>query len=460
MEEEKKPKRKPAAPKKAAEPKIGANDKAPATPKQPRKKAAAAKPVAKAEKASAPAKPLRSKTTTAKSRGTASKAPVKKKAEPKTPFWAPFAKSDVSKPEQREERSFRKQNEREERPERPSRNSSPQRDSMSERPVRKSPPRREDGSERPSRTSPPRREEHSDRPSRPFAERQDRPTERPARGEGRFSNRDNQQERPDSGKRFSKPRPSDNPRAAERPAKAGKLNEPMRLNKFLAHCGIAARRQSADFVKKGLVSVNGEVEPNPSYPVQPGDEVRFKGQVVRLEGRKVYILMNKPKDIITSASDEKGRRTVLDLIGNKVEERIFPVGRLDRNTSGLLLLTNDGDLAEKLAHPSHNVQKVYHVTLDKPFHKQDFEKVQKGLKLEDGLAEVDSLHYVAGTKDELEISLHIGRNRIVRRIFEHLGYEVIKLDRTYYAGLTKKDIGRGHFRHLTDQEVIMLKHFK
>jgi 23S rRNA pseudouridine2605 synthase len=234
----------------------------------------------------------------------------------------------------------------------------------------------------------------------------------------------------------------------------------MRLNKYLAHCGVAARRQSAEFVKQGLVTVNGEVEPNPSYPVQPNDEVRFRGEVMRLEVRKVYILMNKPKDIITTASDEKGRRTVLDLIGNKVEERIFPVGRLDRNTSGLLLLTNDGDLAEKLAHPSHKVQKVYHVTLDKPFHKHDFDKVQKGLKLEDGLAEVDSLHYIPGTKDELEISLHIGKNRIVRRIFEHLGYEVIKLDRTYYAGLTKKDIGRGHFRHLTEQEVIMLKHFK
>jgi len=234
----------------------------------------------------------------------------------------------------------------------------------------------------------------------------------------------------------------------------------MRLNKFLAHCGVAARRQSAEFVKKGLVTVNGTVEPNPSYPVQLGDEVRYKGEVVRLEERKVYILMNKPKDVITTANDEKGRKTVLDLIGRKVEERIFPVGRLDRMTTGLLLLTNDGELAEKLAHPSHKVQKVYHVTLNRPFQKNDFEKVRKGLKLEDGIAQVDSLHYVEEGKDELEIGLHIGKNRIVRRIFEYLGYEVIKLDRTYYAGLTKKDIGRGHFRHLTEQEVIMLKHFK
>jgi 23S rRNA pseudouridine2605 synthase len=302
----------------------------------------------------------------------------------------------------------------------------------------------------------------TERPKRSYSSRPNGPTDRPSRGgEGRYSERDNQPDGPSEGRRFSKPRPSQaNANQSAKPVRPVKLDEPIRLNKFLAHCGVAARRQSAEYVKKGLVTVNGEMEPNPSYPVQPGDEVRFKGQVVRLEARKVYILMNKPKDIITTASDEKGRRTVMDLIGTKVEERIFPVGRLDRNTSGLLLLTNDGDLAEKLAHPSHNVQKVYHVTLDKPFHKQDFEKVQKGLKLEDGLAEVDSLHYIDGKKDELEIGLHIGRNRIVRRIFEHLGYEVIKLDRTYYAGLTKKDIGRGHFRHLSDQEVIMLKHFK
>lgn len=261
-------------------------------------------------------------------------------------------------------------------------------------------------------------------------------------------------------KRFTKRLPADHQSAPPRSAKPIQLTEPMRLNKFLAHCGVAARRQSAEFVKKGLVTVNGTVEPNPSYPVQLGDEVRYKGEVVRLEERKVYILMNKPKDVITTANDEKGRKTVLDLIGRKVEERIFPVGRLDRMTTGLLLLTNDGELAEKLAHPSHKVQKVYHVTLNRPFQKNDFEKVRKGLKLEDGIAQVDSLHYVEEGKDELEIGLHIGKNRIVRRIFEYLGYEVIKLDRTYYAGLTKKDIGRGHFRHLTEQEVIMLKHFK
>lgn len=238
------------------------------------------------------------------------------------------------------------------------------------------------------------------------------------------------------------------------------LDEPMRLNKFLAHCGVSARRQAADYVKNGLVTVNGEVERNPSYPVQPKDKVTFKGKLLKIEEAKVYILMNKPKDVITTASDEKGRKTVLDLLKNSVTERVFPVGRLDRQTTGLLLITNDGELAEKLSHPSHKVQKIYTVTLDKPLHRADIEKIQKGLELEDGIATVDSLHIVSENKKEIELGLHVGKNRIVRRIFEHLGYEVEKLDRTYYAGLTKKDIGRGHFRHLTEKEVIMLKHFK
>ncbi len=264
----------------------------------------------------------------------------------------------------------------------------------------------------------------------------------------------------------SKPMPRPIAKAHERttppPAKIIKRdpNEPMRLSKFVAHCGISARRQSGEYVKQGLVTVNGEVEKNPAYMVQPTDLVTYKGNPIKIEDKLVYILMNKPKDIITTASDEKGRKTVLDLIGDKVKERIFPVGRLDRMTTGLLLLTNDGDLAEKLSHPSHKVQKVYHVTLNKILNRPDFERLLKGLELEDGLAKVDTLHYAGERKNEVEIGLHSGKNRIVRRIFEHLGYEIEKLDRTYYAGLTKKEIGRGHFRHLTEKEVIMLKHFK
>jgi 23S rRNA pseudouridine2605 synthase len=189
------------------------------------------------------------------------------------------------------------------------------------------------------------------------------------------------------------------------------------------------------------------------------DVVKFKGERVKPEERKVYFLMNKPKGVITTASDENGRKTVLDIVGAKVRERIFPVGRLDRNTTGLLLLTNDGELAKKLSHPSHKVKKFYQVTLNQPLTKPDMERIARGLTLEDGLAEVDGIDYVDGVKTEIGIEIHSGKNRIIRRIFEHLGYEVIKLDRTYYAGLTKKDIGRGHFRPLTDREIIMLRHF-
>lgn len=234
----------------------------------------------------------------------------------------------------------------------------------------------------------------------------------------------------------------------------------MRLNKYIAHCGICSRRQAAEYVKNGNVTVNGKKELNPGYLVQPADQVAFKGSPVKLEERKVYLLLNKPKNTITTSSDEKGRKTVLDLIGNSVKERIFPVGRLDRMTTGLLLLTNDGDLAKKLSHPGHKVSKFYHVTLNKKLTKKHLEQIQQGIQLDDGPAPVVSVGYMQGKRDEIGIELHIGRNRIVRRIFKHLGYTVVKLDRTWYAGLSKKDIPRGKYRHLTQQEIIMLKHFK
>lgn len=237
-------------------------------------------------------------------------------------------------------------------------------------------------------------------------------------------------------------------------------NEPMRLNKFIAHCGISSRRQAADFVKNGDVTVNGEVVKEPFYVVQPNDKITFKGKPVKPEANKVYVLMNKPKGFLTTVSDDRGRKTVMELLRGKIEERIFPVGRLDRATTGLLLLTNDGDLTKKLSHPSHKIKKVYHVVLDKLLAKIDLDKIKSGLELEDGLVQVDGVDYVQDApKNEVGIELHIGKNRIVRRIFEHLGYEVVKLDRVYYAGLTKKDLPRGFFRHLTEKEIIMLKHF-
>lgn len=234
----------------------------------------------------------------------------------------------------------------------------------------------------------------------------------------------------------------------------------MRLNKYVAHCGICSRRQAADHVKAGKVKVNDRVELSPGYQIEAGDKVTFEGKPIQPEEKLIYILMNKPKGVITTVKDDHGRRTVIDLVSDKVSERIFPVGRLDRDTSGLLLLTNDGALAERLMHPRHETKKVYHVTLDKLVTKAHMEAIAAGLELEDGPTPVRWVEYLdPDQKKEVGIEIVIGRNRIVRRIFEHLGYQVRKLDRVYLGGLTKKDLPRGWWRYLTEQEVIMLKHF-
>lgn len=235
----------------------------------------------------------------------------------------------------------------------------------------------------------------------------------------------------------------------------------MRLNKFVARAGVASRRQAAEYVKQGLVKVNDAVEVNPAYQIQEGDLVYFKDKPIRPESKRVYVIMNKPKGFITTMKDDRGRKTVMDLIGTKITERIFPVGRLDRATTGLLMLTNDGDLAKKLSHPKYGVRKVYHVVLDKPVIKADIDKIKKGLTLEDGEVFVDGIDYVRNApRTEVGIVIHVGKNRIVRRIFEHLGYEVKKLDRTAYGGLTKKDLPRGFFRDLTEKEIISLKYLQ
>ena len=234
----------------------------------------------------------------------------------------------------------------------------------------------------------------------------------------------------------------------------------MPLNKYIAHAGVAARREAAELVKKGLVKVNGAVITEPGHKVTAKDDVRVNGKKVFLAKNLVYILLNKPKDFITTTDDPQGRKTVLDIIGKATTERVYPVGRLDRNTSGVLLLTNDGELAQKLTHPSNEIKKVYHVTLNKPLEKVDFDKILKGIVLEDGPASVDVLAY-ADIKDKTQIGveIHSGRNRIVRRIFEALGYDVKNLDRVIFAGLTKKNIERGKFRFLNEKEVRDLKHF-
>lgn len=236
-----------------------------------------------------------------------------------------------------------------------------------------------------------------------------------------------------------------------------KTDGSMRLNKYLAHAGIASRREADGLIKIGAVTVNGEVITEMGYKVKPSDKVQFNGETIKPE-KKVYVLLNKPKNFITTTDDEKGRKTVMELVEKSAPVRIYPVGRLDRNTTGVLLFTNDGDLAKKLTHPKHRVEKIYHVKLDKNLKPSDMEKIKEGLKLEDGPVQVDDISFIKGSPhNEIGIKIHSGRNRIVRRIFEHLGYDVIKLDRVLFAGLTKKNLKRGHWRHLTKREVDFLK---
>jgi len=234
----------------------------------------------------------------------------------------------------------------------------------------------------------------------------------------------------------------------------------MPLNKFISHAGISGRREAAEIVKKGIVKVNGKIITEPGHKISPKDEVVVNGKKIFLSKNLVYILLNKPKDFITTTEDPQGRKTVLDLIRRATTERVYPVGRLDRNTSGVLLFTNDGELSQKLTHPSNEIKKIYAVTLDKPLDKKDFDQIVKGVVLEDGPASVDKLAY-ADTKDktQLGVEIHSGRNRIVRRIFEHLGYDVKNLDRVMFAGLTKKNVERGKWRFLNEKEVRELKYF-
>ncbi|MBL6447501.1 rRNA pseudouridine synthase [Fulvivirga sp. 29W222] len=229
-----------------------------------------------------------------------------------------------------------------------------------------------------------------------------------------------------------------------------------RLNKYIANAGVCSRREADKLIVAGEIKVNGQVITELGYKVEPTDKVVFKGRKLSPE-KPVYVLLNKPKDFITTTDDPENRRTVMELVKNACEERIYPVGRLDRNTTGLLLFTNDGELARKLAHPSHNVKKIYKVELDKSITKEDFAKIEQGLELEDGLAMVDGLAIVDNNKKTLGIEIHIGKNRIVRRIFEHLGYEVIKLDRVMYGPLDKLNLPRGKWRFLSDKEIAKLK---
>jgi len=253
----------------------------------------------------------------------------------------------------------------------------------------------------------------------------------------------------DSKPKRSKPRQKGNP--------SSNPLDGVRLNKYIANTGLCSRRQADDLITLGEIKINGKIITQLGTKVLPEDVVKYKSKVLSGE-KKVYVLLNKPKDHITTVEDTHGRKTVMDLVRNACKERIYPVGRLDRNTTGILLLTNDGELTKKLTHPRYGVKKVYHAVLDKRLKPEELSKIAKGLKLDDGIAEVDVISYIGDGRDKklVGIELHSGKNRIIRRIFEHLGYKVVKLDRIYYAGLTKKDVPKGRWRLLSGKEVGML----
>jgi len=236
-----------------------------------------------------------------------------------------------------------------------------------------------------------------------------------------------------------------------------KTNDDIRLNKYLANAGVCSRREADKYIEAGVVTVNGNVVTELGSKVKPGDDIRFNNERLSLE-KKVYILMNKPKDYVTTTDDPHADKTVMHVIGRACRQRVYPVGRLDKKTTGVLLLTNDGELSAKLTHPKYNHKKIYHVFLDKNLKRDDMEQIASGIELDDGPIHADEVSYVTpDDKKQIGIEIHSGRNRIVRRIFEHLGYKVIKLDRVYFAGLTKKALPRGKWRYLSEKEVTMLK---
>ncbi len=280
----------------------------------------------------------------------------------------------------------------------------------------------------------------------------ERPFERKPLGERKFGDRN-------EGRKWSSEERLEPQTRSRKNAPAVKDDGLIRLNRYIANAGICSRRKADELIEAGVVSVNGEVVSELGFKVDPAkDVIRYNGETLKRE-KMVYVLLNKPKDYITTTDDPQERRTVMQLVDKASRERIYPVGRLDRNTTGLLLMTNDGDLAEKLSHPRNNITKIYNVELNKSLTQGDFNKLQFGLELEDGLIKPDVVSYVQGaSKREIGIQIHSGKNRIVRRMFEHLGYEVVKLDRVVYANLTKKDLPRGRWRYLEDKEIIQLKH--
>lgn len=277
---------------------------------------------------------------------------------------------------------------------------------------------------------------------------------------GRFDRKDRGNDKPYRKKQERTERPAKKYAPQSEASTAFPTGEAIRLNRFIANAGICSRREADDLITAGVISINGKVVTELGTKVMPGDVVKYHDQPLKGE-KLVYVLLNKPKDFITTAEDPEDRKTVMSLVKEACKERIYPVGRLDRNTTGLLLLTNDGDLTKKLTHPSSNIKKVYQVELDKNITRADMIKAAEGVELEDGISGFDAIEYASPTeKNVVGVELHSGKNRIVRRIFEALGYDVKKLDRTVFAGLTKKDLPRGRWRFLTELEVNGLKMLK
>ncbi len=261
-----------------------------------------------------------------------------------------------------------------------------------------------------------------------------------------------------SPKKFIKPTPKPQSKESDQAPSKQQNSEKteIRLNKYIANAGVCSRREADKLINEGLIKVNGQVVSAVGTMVKTTDTVEYNGKSLNPE-KLVYVLLNKPKDCVTTLSDPYAKRTVIDIVKNACTERIYPVGRLDKMTTGVLLLTNDGDLAKKLTHPSHEHRKIYHAFLDKPITKEDLNKIEIGFELEDGFIKSDKLSLVKDNAYEVGIEIHSGKNRIVRRIFKHLGYEVVKLDRVYFSGLTKKDVPRGKWRFLTQKEITFLK---
>lgn len=320
-------------------------------------------------------------------------------------------------------------------------------------------PKRERSNDASDGKNPRFKENNFKKNSERFHDKSDLPTDRKPSFKKYFDN-ENPYEKAYSANDFATPKgKSFNPNKGKETEDGEIVQEQMPLNKYIAHSGVCSRRDAVNLIKDGKIKVDGETVLEPGFKMQGNETVELNGKRLTIQKNLIYILMNKPKGYITTTDDPKGRSTVMDILSGHIDERVFPVGRLDRNTTGLLLLTNDGELAQKLTHPKYKMRKIYQVTLDKDLLPKDFETIKQGVVLEDGKADVDDLAYL-DDKNKIGIEIHSGKNRIVRRIFESVDYTVDKLDRVVYAGLTKKNILRGKWRFLSQQEIINLKHIQ